>query len=252
MLTLPEQIVLDTSEWQDFHEKLQSSVSLASLVLTAWQIGLWVAKTLVEYHLNQQAQRPEPWEDCAQCGKRLESKGFVSRRMLTLVGWVEWKRRVGRCPNRCAKSYSVPFDAVLGIAAYQKTSIELLRLGCLLAIFLPFELAVQLLRQLCGVCISDDTLWQWVQQFGRQAMNQLDIELEELAKGIEPGVELLEARFAELPLVIAADGVTVPFRPDSGTPKGKIRFWEVKIALLARLKPHQTRSGKKVTRIRRQ
>lgn len=80
-------------------------------------------------------------------------------------------------------------------------------------------------------------------------MNQLEIELEELAKGLEPGVEPLEARLAELPLVIAPDGVTVPLRPYPGTPKGKIRFREVKIARLARLKPHQTRSGKNVTRL---
>jgi len=61
MLTLKEQIDFDTPEWQDFHEKLQSSVSPASLVLTAWQIGLWFAKTLVKHHLNQQAQRPDEW-----------------------------------------------------------------------------------------------------------------------------------------------------------------------------------------------
>ncbi|PSB24395.1 ISKra4 family transposase [Stenomitos frigidus] len=249
MLTLKEPLDFDTPEWQDFYEKLQSSVSRASLVLTAWQIGLWVAKTLVEHHLNQQAQRPERWECCAACGKQLESKGFVSRRILTLAGWVEWKRRVGRCPNRCVKSHSVPFDAVLGIVAYQQTSMELMRLGCLLALFLPFELAVQLLKQLCGVCISDDTVWQWVQQFGRQAMRQLDRELEALAKGSEPSVEPLEARLDTLPLVIAADGVSVPFRPYPGSTKGKIRFREVKIALLARLKPHQTRSGKHVTRL---
>lgn len=37
----------------------------------------------------------------------------------------------------------------------------------------------------------------------------------------------------ELPSVLAADGVSVPFRAQVGTPKGKIRFQEVKIALLA-------------------
>jgi hypothetical protein len=105
--------------------------------------------------------------------------------MLTLVGWVEWRRRVGRCPNRCAGSHRAPFDAVLGIVPYQQTSIELVRLGCLLAVFLPFELAVQLLSQLCGICLSDDTVWHWVQQFGRQAMQQLDHELVNLQQGVE-------------------------------------------------------------------
>lgn len=45
------------------------------------------------------------------------------------------------------------------ITAYQHTSIELVRLGCLLTVFLPFEIAVQLLMQLCGIRISDDSVW---------------------------------------------------------------------------------------------
>jgi hypothetical protein len=137
---------------------VRKSVTLASLVLIAWQIGLWFARALVNHHLNERAQLPQSWGNCRQCGSRLESKGFVNRQMLTLVGWVEWRRRVGRCPHRCAGSHAAPFDAVLGIVPYQQTSIELIRLGCLLAVFLPFELAVQLLSQLCGIGMSDDTV----------------------------------------------------------------------------------------------
>jgi len=125
----------------------------------------------------------------------------------------------------------------------------LMRLGCLLAVFLPFELAVPLLGQLCGVRLSDDSVWQWVQQFGRQAQQQLDRELEQLAKGIEPMAEPLDPILAALPLVIAADGVSVPFRPAPGTAKGKVRFREVKIAVLARLKQVSTRTGKPITRL---
>jgi hypothetical protein len=163
--------------------------------------------------------------------------------MLTLVGWVEWRRRVGRCPNRCAGGHDAPFDGVLGIVPYQQTSFELVRLGCLLAVFLPFELAVQLLSQLCGICLSDGTVWQWVQQFGRQAMQQLNRELDNLHQGIEPAMEVIDPTLMELPLVIAADGVSVPFRAQAGTATGKIRFQEVKIALLARLQSIQTRSA---------
>ncbi|WP_146141055.1 hypothetical protein [Stenomitos frigidus] len=67
---------------------------------------------------------------------RLESKGFVRRQRLTLVGWVEWRRRVGRCPNRCAGSHYTPFDTLLGLTADQKTSMAWVRLGCLLAVLL--------------------------------------------------------------------------------------------------------------------
>ncbi len=131
---------------------------------------------------------------------------------------------------------------MLGITAYQQTSLELVRLGCLLAVFLPFELAVHLLVQLCGVRISDDTVWHWVQQFGAQAMHQLDREVEQLARGIEPMSDPLALMLAVLPLVIATDGASMPFRPHAGTAKGKIRFREVKIALLTRLKQLQTRT----------
>jgi hypothetical protein len=249
MLTLKHLVELDALELQQLDEKLQKSVTLASLVLVAWQIGLWFARALVNHHLNERAQLPQSWGNCRQCGSRLESKGFVNRRMLTLVGWVEWRRRVGRCPNRCAGSHDAPFDAVLGIVPYQQTSIELVRLGCLLAVFLPFELAVQLLSQLCGICVSDDTVWQWVQQFGRQAMQQLNRELDNLHQGIEPAMESMDPTLMELPLVMAADGVSVPFRAQAGTPKGKIRFQEVKIALLARLQSIQTRSAQARTRL---
>ncbi len=249
MLALPQAVAPDAPEWHHFYEKLQTSQTLASLVLTAWQIGLWFARTLVEHELNRRAQLPQEWGHCAACGSRLESKGYGGRRMLTLVGWVAWRRRVGRCPNRCGKSHYAPFDAELGIEAYQQTSIELMRLGCVLAVWLPFELAAGLLRQLCGISISDDSLWQWVQRFGDQAMSELDNELEHLAAGTQPVVEPLAPQLRELPLVIAADGVSVPFRPQLGSTKGKIGFREVKLAVLARFQSGQSRSGQRTTRL---
>lgn len=113
------------------------------------------------------------WNACSVCATRLVSKGFVNRRILTLVGWVEWRRRVGRCPHRCPGSQSTPFDQNLGIDAYQQTSTELMRLGCLIAVFLPFELAAWFLHQLSGTQVSEDTIWNWVQVAGQQAMTQL-------------------------------------------------------------------------------
>jgi len=43
--------------------------------------------------------------------------------------------------------------------------------------------------------------------------------------------------------------LTVPFRPSPKTPKGKIVWREVKIALLARLAKHQTKTKETVTRL---
>ena len=249
MITPDEGATLKDIEWQQMKDRLSHSTTLASLVLIAWQMGLWLTRSILELELNKRAQQPQEWGYCSHCGERLHSKGFVRRQILTLVGVVSWQRRVGRCPKGCAESQQTPFDRVLGIEPYQQTSVELVRLGCLLAVFLPFELAVHLLEQLCGIRVSDDTLWQWVQRFGRQAMQQLDKELANLHKGIDPTLEPIDPILADLPLVIAADGVSVPFRPQTGTAKGKIRFREVKIALLARLQSVQTRSNQFKTRL---
>lgn len=104
-------------------------------------MGLWFAKLIVEQQLTERAQKTTQWNCCPVYGTRLFSKGFVKRRMLTLVGQVEWKRQVGRCPHHCSGSQRVPFDKVLEIQSYQQTSSEVTRLGSLLAVFLPFELA---------------------------------------------------------------------------------------------------------------
>jgi len=41
--------------------------------------------------------------------------------------------------SHCFGSQSTPLDEIFGICPYQQTSAELMRLGCLLAVFLPFE-----------------------------------------------------------------------------------------------------------------
>jgi hypothetical protein len=168
MLIPLEQIVPGNLEWQNLCKTLRVNTTLAKVVLTAWQMGLWLARAMVCQQLSERAQLPLQWSCCPQCGTRLLSKGFAKRRILTLVGWVEWRRRVGRCPRHCSGSQSIPFDNVLEIQPYQQTSPELIRLGCLLAVFLPFELAAVMLQQLCGIAVSDDTIWNWVQAVGRQ------------------------------------------------------------------------------------
>ena len=162
----------ESQDWSSLLDRLHQSQTLVTIVLAAWQIGLHVARTLVEQQLNERAQHPTRWGQCSVCGQRLHSKGFAPRQMLTLVGLVRWRRRVGRCPQGCGGRQSIPFDQTLGIAPYQQSSVELKRLGCLLALFVPFELAVGLLSQLTGIRVSDDSLWQWVQDYGQAAMNR--------------------------------------------------------------------------------
>ena len=136
-----------------------------------------------------------------------------------------------------------------GIRPYQQTSSELIRLGCLVAVFLPFEMAAWMLQQLCGIAVSKDTIWNWVQAVGKQAIEQLKIQLHQLEDGQLPPSASLAAKVAAMPLVIAVDGVTVPFRPQPKTPKGKIVWRVVLVALLARLGQYQKRTGEMVTRL---
>jgi len=79
-----------------------------------------------------------------------------------------------------------------------------------------------------------------VQVAGQQAIEQLKLQIQQLENGNSPQLESLDTTLEEMPLVIAADGVTVPFRPSPKTPKGKIVWREVKM-LLARLAKHQTK-----------
>lgn len=249
MQPLIEQLFDDEPEWQQLCKRLQNSSTLTALVLTAWQMGRWFAKAIVEQQLQSRASVPTQWQPCPVCHTPLHSKGFAKRRILTLVGWVEWQRRVGRCRHHCRGSQAIPFDEVLGIAGYQQTSTELKRLGCLLAVFLPFEVAAWMLQQLIGVTVSHDTIWQWVQSAGHKAMAQLDSQLQDLAWGYSPELDSLDEMLKTMPLIIAADGVTVPFRSLPKTPKGKIIWKEIKVALFARLGKHLTSSGNPITRL---
>jgi hypothetical protein len=239
----------DLSPPLELRQRFQQSQTLSQLVLTAWQLGLWFARTLVEQELEARAQRPTVWGTCRVCGRRLHSKGFAPRQVLTLVGVVQWRRRTGRCPERCRSRQPVPLDTALGLVAYQQSSWELQRLGCLLSLFLPFGLAAWLLAQLSGLRVSEDSLWQWVQHFGQSARQQEEQAVTAWQGGAVPVLEPLSEELAALPLLMGADGVTVPLRPQVGTPKGQTRWREVKVALLARLTHRFNRAGQRRTHL---
>lgn len=208
-----------------------------------------MARRLVEMEVKQRAQAATKWPKCSNCGQRLRSKGFRERQLTTWLGVIRWQRRVGRCPNHCIGQQRIPLDEALGIKPYQQTAVEVERLGCLLSIFVPFELAAQLMSQMTGLSVSASSLWSWVQQRGKKAAEQLEIQLKSLSakEAIEP--EVLEPMVAKMILVMAVDGVMVPMRSQVGTAQGKTRWLEVKVGVLARLGHHLTRTGKTVTRL---
>ena len=229
--------------------RLREATSLALMVVAVWTMVRRLAVRLLEEVLTGRAHQPETWPVCSSCGRRLQSKGFRERVLHTLFGVIRWQRRVGRCPHGCAGSQVAPLDQALGLLPHQRTGAEVQWMGCLLAVFVPYETACRLLQQLTGVSLAAGTIWTWVQQVGQRVMAQLADELKALAAGTLPRAESVAAELVALPLVIGADGVMVPFRPQPGTPKGTTRWREIKVAILARVGERLTRQGKWVTRL---
>ena len=79
---------LERSDVQEQLTALQSVSSLPQMVYVAWQLGLMLARWLLESELSARADRPAPWSLCPSCGHRLQSKGWQPRQMQTLVGTI--------------------------------------------------------------------------------------------------------------------------------------------------------------------
>jgi hypothetical protein len=249
MLCLTDSIRDDDPSVQHLLRVLEDACSFTALVLAAWQVARVLAVHLVEAVLTERARQPTVWPPCPSCGTSLQSKGVVQRQMMSLVGLIQWQRRVGRCPQGCAIPQVAPLDEALGVQSQQRTSAEIQCLGCAFAVFVPFATAARLLGWYSGSVVSSRAVWCWVQAAGSQAMARLQEDLATVAQGHEPKPEPLTAEQAALPLALGADGVMVPFRPEAGTPTGKTRWREIKVGVLARLGQHRTRTGQVVTRL---
>ncbi|MEO1148940.1 MAG: hypothetical protein AAFY26_25540 [Cyanobacteria bacterium J06638_22] len=79
---------LEHSKCQEQYMALQSAGSLPSMVYAALQLGLMLARWLLESELSARASRPAPWPLCPTCGHRFQSKGWQPRQMQTLVGTI--------------------------------------------------------------------------------------------------------------------------------------------------------------------
>ena len=249
MLCLSDSIRHDDPAVQQLLRTIEEAHTLTQLILAVWPLARVLARHLVEYVLAERAQRPIAWPPCPTCGTSLRSKGFARRELTSLFGPIRWRRRVGRCPHGCVIPQVAPFDEAWGVQPHQRTSGELQFLGCALAVFVPFATAARWLGWYGGGGVSPRAVWCWVQAAGHQAMEHLQADLAAVARGDEPTPEPLTAEQAALPLALGADGVMVPFRPEAGAPRGKIRWREVKVGVLARLGQHRTRTGQRVTRL---
>ncbi len=143
----------------------------------------------------------------------------------------------------------MPLDQALGLAPQQRYGAEVQALGCRLAVVVPYETAARLLHQLTGIAIVPGTVWNWVQRLGQQLVREVEADLQALEAGDCRGQENAPRALKGQPLVIGAEGVMVPFHPHRGSPRGKTRWGEVKVAIVARLGQRVNRRGRPVTRL---
>jgi hypothetical protein len=140
-------------------------------------------------------------------------------------------------------------DKALGVLPHQQASHELRQVACALAVFVPFEVATTLLGMITGIHVSAGAIWQWVQEAGGKAMEDLEHRLDKALDEQAVDVEWLAPEVADLPLLMGADGVMAPFRSTLGGPKGKTVWREVKVAIFARLGKRITRTGEQTPRL---
>jgi hypothetical protein len=173
-------------QFQEPLARVREAASLVLMVLAVWEVVRRLAVRLVEESLTVRTQQRELWPVCGRCRQWLQSKGFQRRTLHTLFGVIRWRRRVGRCPKGCRGSQIAPLDQALGLVPHQRTGVEVQWMGRLLAVFVPYETASRLLRQLTGVELAAGTLWGWVQQVGQRVRVQLEVSYEGWRRGNSP------------------------------------------------------------------
>jgi len=245
MSCLKTSVTQFSSYSQALCKKIEEEENLTKLVQLGMRLGFHIAAGLVEEKLHLLGKQQVALGECPLCGGRLESKGLLPRRMITLIGKLSWKRRVYRCHSRCPISQIVPSDDRLGIEPNQKTSWSVLRYACMMAVLLPYQLSSQLLFATTGVTLSPMTIWNWIQTLGKKAQEQLQEQLESMDS--EELFEFIEQE--NNLLLIGSDGVMVPFRPNQGSPFGQTRYREVKIGVIAWLQEKVSRHGKRGWRV---
>lgn len=87
-MTLTSQLpaILAHNEFLEQTEALKVATSLSQMVHIVLQMGLFLARWLLEDELSRRAKKVFVWPMCTTCGTRLHSKGWESRQMQTLVG----------------------------------------------------------------------------------------------------------------------------------------------------------------------
>jgi len=246
MSLVVDELVRQDSYFLELFSDVKGATSLSAVVLASLMFGLAVSRRVASEILTQRGQAEGTRPFCPKCGRLLESKGLLRRSVISIIGQISWKRRGWRCTRGCKIGQITPFDEELGLQPNQRVSNEVKQVGCALAVFIPYSIASSLLKMLTGVEISSGTIWNWVQCAGQNAMIRLENELSAFKEKSSKAIDI-ESKFLKLPLLIGGDGVMVPFRPHTGSPKGKTAWREVKVGIFARLGQRVTKKGKSVS-----
>jgi hypothetical protein len=89
MISSVESLCQAHPEWQQYQQQLSEATHLSALVWIALQMGLFIARRLVEQELAERSSHAIAWGNCAQCGTRLHSKGWQARSLQTVVGKID-------------------------------------------------------------------------------------------------------------------------------------------------------------------
>ena len=151
-------------------EAVEQAATIGSLVPAAIGLGRDLARLVAEDTLSQRAAETRPWGCCPECGKSRQSKVGRPRQLTTSIGVLKWSRAVGRCPAGCRIGQIAPLDDDLGLESGQRSSCELISLGCLLAVNVPFATTGQILERAVGGKLAASTIWSWVRGVGARAL----------------------------------------------------------------------------------
>lgn len=86
IVTSIEQICPLEGEWLEQCQSLRDAESLSAMIWMALQMGLWLARGVLEAELKRRSNRPVEWSKCSQCGHKMQSKGWRTRQIETIVG----------------------------------------------------------------------------------------------------------------------------------------------------------------------
>lgn len=151
--TVPVQVDLSTEHADIGSLERTVSAALADIGLALWQ-GL-VARL--------EASLPAPVA-CPACGGRVKANGRAPRRLVTLTGEVELRRRRFRCTG-CGVE-TVPLDTALGLEPRTAHTLAVRERGLWLVTELSYARVVETAAELRGWPIGRGELHRWVAEEG--------------------------------------------------------------------------------------